>query len=873
MNNKQIDEILLALDDYDDSKILEFVNDEELKSQILNGGGLDKFELEVCQNLMCQIQEEGYDYFYSKLYGHPEYHVLLRGLTDPSKIMQCVEDDEMAINDYYKGNMIVSLHDVEYFDKYIRKIHASSYIVDLIIEFGDVGYMEKCCEDTSFRFSETDVTRLLEATGDSDYIKRYIDNNFSRLSDEDMVNLLIATGDVEYMKFFVFRFQPAEKVRLIKAINDTGYIEECIKDRAKLGLNPFYVSYLMNLVDDEKFVKECLFDAELKLSSTQIRDLILNKIKDKKYIEECAKDGRLNILDTSDICSILTKFFEDQYIIECIEGKHLDLADKTRNELLLYVHDDKYVCEVLLNNKFPINSLIKEKLIKSLFELGSVDDNFVKKFIENEELGIMSYSKIRLIELLDDACYTKECILNGKLGLSIGEKSRLIIQSDLDEKDIVECLKSETLNFSPDHIKSIIERIPDDSIRKGLVKDFAHKLPVRVKMEILLGCDDIGEYIEELPFLSMFRNEDANELSFLDKVVTEYKKINLPASMTIGMEIESVGEMSGYIEDFLSYKNWSAKKDMSIRDGIEVVSPILHGTDEESKQIFVVCNMLKSVGQTASNACGGHIHIGADYLQSKQAWANLFEMYCNTEKILYAITNKEGEVPRTKIMTFATPLTSKFQNAMDDGVVNFENETDLDEFIKELRNIQEIKHDDYLWEDSLCQYDRHFGMNLCNLGSNKNTIEFRFPNGTVEPELWVDNINLLGGMVAIANELSILQQSDELTNEQKIKLELFDELKTDISDKRKLVILTELIGLEPTGYIKRFESNIDMLLTNEELSNELSRNKPITVKSKPVITVSEIAKVAQGVLPSNEIDAMSQLSKDAKEKHIMSVQR
>ena len=65
MNNEQIDEILAALDDYDDSKILEFINDEELKSQIIKGGGLDNFELEICQNLMRQIQEEGYDYFYS----------------------------------------------------------------------------------------------------------------------------------------------------------------------------------------------------------------------------------------------------------------------------------------------------------------------------------------------------------------------------------------------------------------------------------------------------------------------------------------------------------------------------------------------------------------------------------------------------------------------------------------------------------------------------------------------------------------------------------------------------------------------------------------------------------------------------------------
>jgi len=108
-------------------------------------------------------------------------------------------------------------------------------------------------------------------------------------------------------------------------------------------------------------------------------------------------------------------------------------------------------------------------------------------------------------------------------------------------------------------------------------------------------------------------------------------------------------------------------------------------------------------------------------------------------------------------------------------------------------------------------------MNLCNLGNAKNTIEFRLANGTIDSDLWVDNINLLGGIVAVAQELSIIQESKTPTKEQKNKLILFDRLKDNISDKEKLEILIKMIELESQGYKKRFEANIGLLTENEEL--------------------------------------------------------
>ena len=46
-----------------------------------------------------------------------------------------------------------------------------------------------------------------------------------------------------------------------------------------------------------------------------------------------------------------------------------------------------------------------------------------------------------------------------------------------------------------------------------------------------------------------------------------------------------------------------------------------------------------------------------------------------------------------------------------------------------------------------------------NVRDEKNTIEFRLANGTINPEMWIENANLFGGMVAISEELARIQKN------------------------------------------------------------------------------------------------------------------
>ena len=82
---------------------------------------------------------------------------------------------------------------------------------------------------------------------------------------------------------------------------------------------------------------------------------------------------------------------------------------------------------------------------------------------------------------------------------------------------------------------------------------------------------------------------------------------------------------------------------------LEVVSPILIDNHEDVEDIYMVCNMLQEAKQEIGGCCGGHVHIGSDYLTSKEAYANLFEIFENTEKIMYIISNEKGEIPRYQV--------------------------------------------------------------------------------------------------------------------------------------------------------------------------------------------------------------------------------
>ena len=76
------------------------------------------------------------------------------------------------------------------------------------------------------------------------------------------------------------------------------------------------------------------------------------------------------------------------------------------------------------------------------------------------------------------------------------------------------------------------------------------------------------------------------------------------------------------------FENFDVTMDNSVKNGLEVVSPILHYNKEDLTTLEALCNVLQSVGFTTDDTCGGHIHIGANYLKTKRRLCYIFIFIC-----------------------------------------------------------------------------------------------------------------------------------------------------------------------------------------------------------------------------------------------------
>ena len=116
---------------------------------------------------------------------------------------------------------------------------------------------------------------------------------------------------------------------------------------------------------------------------------------------------------------------------------------------------------------------------------------------------------------------------------------------------------------------------------------------------------------------------------------------------------------------------------------------------------------------------------------------------------------------------YASPISRKIENRLN----SISNETNIVKFLK------------------VAQAQRHSGINFQNVGNyNKNTIEFRTPNGTLNPQIWIENINLFAGIVKSAEELAIIQsKKEDLTAIEQEKIKCYELLKRDgIEERLKL---------------------------------------------------------------------------------------
>lgn len=607
------------------------------------------------------------------------------------------------------------------------------------------------------------------------------------------------------------RLSASETYELILQRTDNGFIKRCIERRKELCLDWTLLYSLISKINEPEYTKKCIENyKELGLVPFDIYNLIL-ETKDEEYVKKCIKNASKFGLKHLTLCKLILTLRDEEFTKSIIEDNNIELRIEDRCSLIQTISDIEFIKKCIRNHK---NLQLDEEEIETLI-IKTQDKEFMKECLEKiEDYGLESKSIYNILVYIDDKELIKSFIENRR-NLSLNDEvvSCLIITT-FDEEYIEKCVRNfKKMEIEKKYLLDLMKQCSDEFIEKSInneVEEIKEELSNIDKIELLYYIGNNEKAVE------MIKKETKSNN------ITSSKKFKIPENMTIGIEIEADEGKSMLAErfDMALPDNWISKNDGSLTDGIEIVSPILDNEYEnKEEEITQVCNYMKLFEEKITRKCAGHIHVGVNYLRNAKALENLIEIWTNAEEIIYIISNKEGEKSRNGIDFYARPISKKIEKTMN-SMGKYENLVDY------------LKKNPYVnrkWQ----------GMNFRNIGSmDKNTIEFRTPNGTLDPNTWIENVNLFAGIVKAAQDLYEIQEKKEHLNNNEIeRISLFEKLKQEnITDNEKLDTLLKLaIDVEDRDiYVKRYEKNSELIEENSKLNRlfkeEISQ-KPIDIKT------------------------------------------
>jgi len=211
--------------------------------------------------------------------------------------------------------------------------------------------------------------------------------------------------------------------------------------------------------------------------------------------------------------------------------------------------------------------------------------------------------------------------------------------------------------------------------------------------------------------------------------------LELNESVTLGFEIECEEIPFIKTQSFLrqNYSKWLLETDGSLTNGGEVKTPILHDEYKYWQEVKKVCLYLKEHNVNTSRKAGGHIHVGSQILgDNVDYWRQFLKVYSLYESVLFRFFCGDKTNPRAEMLHYAAPISNILFGRFSK--------------MKKCKTIKEIY-------DEIPKIKNH-AINFLNVKcsevnsiSNKNTIEFRSPNATVEEVIWQNNANAITKML------------------------------------------------------------------------------------------------------------------------------
>jgi len=235
-------------------------------------------------------------------------------------------------------------------------------------------------------------------------------------------------------------------------------------------------------------------------------------------------------------------------------------------------------------------------------------------------------------------------------------------------------------------------------------------------------------------------------LLLLNNYLLEYRPyLGIPNNNSFGIEIElekklpylftTNNKITVMLSQYLQKQvhEWICDIDLSLnKNGIEIDSPVLYDTQTCWQDIYRCCMLLSNIGYI-DEKCGGHIHVGAHlFSNDPYKWLRFFKLWAVYENIIFRFTNGSYLNTRKGINKYAEPISIKtweeIRRIYYNNPIFFQDElfAMLKEYRKDKYQAVNLQHVNFIGRE-------RYG----------NTIEFRCPNGTLDPIIWQNNINLM----------------------------------------------------------------------------------------------------------------------------------
>lgn len=247
-----------------------------------------------------------------------------------------------------------------------------------------------------------------------------------------------------------------------------------------------------------------------------------------------------------------------------------------------------------------------------------------------------------------------------------------------------------------------------------------------------------------MEFSKLDRYKQIVLISELDKLKLEYrKKLNFDENLTFGVEIEYGNAKSNKVERVLKkfsenpeygyYGKWNFTNDPNFtkfKDGViyggEVKTPIFSNDEEKFEELKIMCDKLNKFNAIIDDRMGLHIHVSKDIFSMDEIKLIKFlKMYAVYEHIIYKF-GYNGKYPREVLESYAYPIRKTILDIINSNSLTL--------------NFNHIVHN--LNERLL---SKESGVNFANLENgilSTNTVEFRMCNGTIDPIVIQNEINL-----------------------------------------------------------------------------------------------------------------------------------